>query len=148
MERRYPRSARVNEVVREVLAEEIERLSDPRLGFVTVMGVEVSPDLRTARVFYSALEEVLEDESAANGDEAGQVDQDDGAEAEEHEVSTAKALESARKHLQSALGRQVRLKYLPRLVFVRDPAITSGQRIDDVIRHLHEGPVGEGHEEE
>ena len=53
--RRYPRMARVNEVVREAVADEIERLSDPRLGLVTVTGVEVSPDLRHATVYYSAL---------------------------------------------------------------------------------------------
>ena len=53
--RKYPRTARVNEVVREVLAEEIERLSDPRLGFVTLTDVEVSRDLRHATVYYSAL---------------------------------------------------------------------------------------------
>ncbi len=53
--RKYPRTARVNEVVREVLAEEIERLSDPRLGFITLTDVEVSRDLRHANVYYSAL---------------------------------------------------------------------------------------------
>ena len=54
--RRYPRMARVNEVVREVIADELERLSDPRLGLVTVTGVEVSADLRHATVYYSALD--------------------------------------------------------------------------------------------
>ena len=53
--RRYERTARVNEVVREVLAEELERISDAGLGFVTVTGVEVTPDLRQATVYYSAL---------------------------------------------------------------------------------------------
>src|SRR5262249_52233638 len=53
--RRYPRMARVNEVVREALGDELERLSDPRLGLVTITGVEVSPDLRQATVYYSAL---------------------------------------------------------------------------------------------
>ncbi len=54
--RRYPRMARVNEVVREIIADELERLSDPRLGLVTVTGVEVSADLRHATVYYSALD--------------------------------------------------------------------------------------------
>ena len=48
--RRYPRTARVNEVVLETLAEELERLSDRRLGFVTLTGVEVSPDRRQGTV--------------------------------------------------------------------------------------------------
>ena len=53
--RRYARTLRVNEVVHEVLADELERCSDPRLTMVTVTGVEVSPDLRHATVFYAAL---------------------------------------------------------------------------------------------
>ncbi|MCL4294018.1 MAG: ribosome-binding factor A, partial [Acidimicrobiia bacterium] len=56
--RRYPRTARVNEVVREVLADELERLSDPRLGLVTLTDVDVSADLRHADVYYSVWEPV------------------------------------------------------------------------------------------
>jgi ribosome-binding factor A len=115
--RRYPRSARVNEVVREVLADELERLSDPRLGFVTLTEVEVSADLRNATVYYSVL---------------------GSGEAHEH---TAKALRSAGSHLRWVLGRQVRLKYLPRLAFEEDPAVAQGQRVEEVIRSLHEHPV-------
>jgi ribosome-binding factor A len=111
--RRFPRTARVNEVVLETLAEELERLSDPRLGFVTLTGVEVSPDLRQATVYYSVL-----------------------GPAEQHEV-TSKALRSAGSHLRAALGHQVRLKYLPRLSFREDPAIATGQRVEDIIRELH-----------
>jgi ribosome-binding factor A len=113
--RRYPRTARVNEVVREVLADEIERLSDPRLGFVTLTDVEVSPDLRNAKVFYSVL-----------------------GPSEQHE-ETHKALVSAGGHLRASLGRQVRLKYLPYLDFREDPAIAQGQRVEEIIRALHQG---------
>jgi ribosome-binding factor A len=49
--RRYPRMARVNEVVREAIGDELERLNDPRLGLVTVTGVDVSADLRHATVY-------------------------------------------------------------------------------------------------
>jgi ribosome-binding factor A len=112
-ERRFPRSARINEVVLEVLGDELERLSDPRLGFVTLTGVEVSSDLRHATVYYSVL-----------------------GPAEQHE-DTSKALRSAGSHLRAALGQQVRLKYLPRLSFREDPAITTGQRVEEIIRELH-----------
>lgn len=112
--RRYPRTARVNEVVREVLAEELERLSDPRLGLVTVTDVDVSPDLRHADVYYSA--------------------RGDG--------ETAAALRSAAPHLRSVLGRQVRLKYLPELAFHVDPSIEAGRRIDEIIAGLHRGGPG------
>ena len=46
----------MNEVVRETLADELERLNDPRLGLVTITGVDVSADLRQATVYYSALD--------------------------------------------------------------------------------------------
>lgn len=125
-DRRYPRAARINEVLREVIADEVERLSDPRLGFVTIMGVEVSADLKSARVFYSVLDP---DPRAGAVGEGGR---------EESRDDTAKALAAARVHLQAALGRQVRLKYLPRLEFVEDPSVAAGQRIDDILRQLHE----------
>ncbi len=114
--RQYPRVARVNEVVLECLAEELERLSDPRLGFVTLTGVEVAGDLRSADVFYSVM-----------------------GPAEQH-AETATALESATPHLRSVLGRQVRMKYLPTLRFREDPAVTDGLRIDAILRELHDGP--------
>ena len=118
--RRYERTARVNEVVREVLADELERLSDPRLGFVTVTGVEVTPDLRQATVYYSALAPARSD-----------------AEAAEAAKETAAALRSATAHLQAEIGRQVRMKYTPHLVFREDPAIRTGERVDEILRQLH-----------
>jgi len=116
--RRYERTARVNEVVREVLADELERLSDPRLGFLTVTGVEVTPDLRQATVWYSVL---APPKGAPEGDED----------------ATAEALRAAGPHLQSVIGRQVRMKYTPHLVFREDPAIKTGERVDEILRQLH-----------
>jgi ribosome-binding factor A len=118
--------ARVNEVVREVLADELERLSDPRLGMVTVTDVEVSSDLRHATVYYSALAT-----GAARGVEVtspGVGEHDD----------TRAALRSAAPHLRTALGRQVRLKYLPALDFREDPAVAQGARIEQIIRSIHQ----------
>jgi ribosome-binding factor A len=111
--RPYQRTARVNEVVLQTLADELERLSDPRLGFVTLTGVDVSPDLREATVYYSVL-----------------------GPAEQHE-DTSTALRSAGSHLRAVLGHEVRLKYLPRLSFREDPAIATGQRVEEIIRELH-----------
>jgi ribosome-binding factor A len=113
--RRYERTARVNEVVREVLADELERIADPRLGLLTVTGVEVTPDLRQATVYYSAL-------IPAEG---------------ETEHDTAGALRSVAPRLQAAIGRQVRMKYTPLLVFREDPAISTGERVDEILRQLH-----------
>jgi ribosome-binding factor A len=103
----------VNEVVLEALAEELADLSDPRLGFVTLTGVEVSADLQVADVYYSVLG------TAEEG------------------VETAAALESARPRLRTVLGRHVRMKYLPELRFREDPSVAGGQRIDSLLRELH-----------
>jgi ribosome-binding factor A len=108
--RRYPRSLRVNEVVRETLADHLERMEDPRLELVTITGVDVSADLRHATVFYAALGR--------------------------HDPEIADALEAAAKPLRAALGREVRLKYLPALHFREDPAIETGQRVEEILRTM------------
>ena len=107
--RRYPRMARVNELVREVVAEELERLQgiDERLGLITVTHAEVEADLRRATVLLSTLTE-------------------EGKE----------ALADHRVRLQAALGRQVRLRRTPQLSFAADPAIESGRRVEDILRRL------------
>ena len=116
--RRYPRAARVNEVLREVLADSVERLSDTdeRLALLTVTGVDCDPDLRRALVLFSSLDE---DEEAALGE--------------------------ARVRLQAAISQQVRLKRTPQLRFARDPAVAAGTRIEDILRELPDPkPDGEG----
>jgi ribosome-binding factor A len=107
----YPRSARVNEVLRQIVAEELERLADAdeRLRMVTVTAVATSADLRHATVFLGSL----------------------GDEVEE-------ALGERRAHLQRIVGRQVRMKRTPRLVFSADPAVSAGERVEEVLRRLAE----------
>ncbi|HEX5587539.1 MAG TPA: 30S ribosome-binding factor RbfA [Acidimicrobiia bacterium] len=124
--RKYPRMARVNEVVREVIADEVEQLNDPRLGLITVTGVEVNADLRSATVYYSALE--------ATGRRGGGVPV---PATDETRAATRAALQSAAPHVQAALGRQIRLKYVPELTFVEDPSIAYGERVEEIIRGLH-----------
>jgi ribosome-binding factor A len=105
----YPRSLRVNQVVRQVLAEELERLADAdeRLRLVTVTEVDTSSDLRHATVYLSSLSE-----------DAGD------------------ALVDRRTQLQRALGRQVRMKRTPLLEFAVDPAVVAGGRVEDVLRRI------------
>jgi ribosome-binding factor A len=105
---------RVNEELREILAEEIQKLKDPRLGFVTVTGVKVTPDLRKARVFYTVLGE------------------------EKQHRGTAAALRSARSHLRVVLGREIRLKVTPELEFTEDETAERGQRIEDILTRIHQ----------
>ncbi len=111
--RRYPRTARVNELLREVIAEELERIDDDRLELMTVTGVTTEPDLRRAHVWLAS----LSDEDAV-------------------------ALAAHRVRLQAAIGRQVRLKRTPELTFVQDPGVAAGTRIEQIIRTLHSDPPG------
>jgi ribosome-binding factor A len=108
------RIRRVNGVLRETIAEEVRDLKDPRIGFVTITGVEAAPDLRNAVVYYS----VLGDDEAA--------------------AETAKGLEHAAPHVQEGIGGKVRLKYMPKLRFVVDPSIAHGARIDELLAKGHD----------
>lgn len=110
---RSSRMRKVDELLHEVLAEEIGLLKDPRIGFVTVTGVETSPDLRHASVFYSVLGEP------------------------EEVAATGEALQHAAPRLQARIAAQVRMKYTPRLEFHVDPSIAYGARMSQLLRELH-----------
>jgi ribosome-binding factor A len=108
------RTDRVSEEFREILAEEIPRLKDPRVGFVTVTSVSVTPDLRRARVFYTAL-----------GDES-------------QRKATRAGLRSATGHLRRVLGHEVRIKFLPELEFEEDQTEMRAGRVDQLLRKIKE----------
>ncbi|HKE74773.1 MAG TPA: 30S ribosome-binding factor RbfA [Acidimicrobiales bacterium] len=115
--RDFPRTARLNHLVQEIVAEEIERIDDDRLGLFTVVGVDVEPDLRHAVVWYTSL-------GPTRDDPAG-----DGAE-------VAEALEEHRARVQGAIGRQARLKRTPELAFRIDEVIGQAERVDDILRGI------------
>src|SRR3954454_24280387 len=117
--RRYPRTARVNEVILEVLADELERMSDPRLELVTLTGVDVTRDLAYAKVYYSTLAAVAADAPAGLAENAGD------------------ALRAATPRLQSLVGKLMRIRQVPKLTFVPDPGIIAGQRIEEILRDIH-----------
>src|SRR5438105_15386573 len=117
--KRYPRTARVNEVMLEVLADELERMGDPRLELVTLTGVDVSRDLAHAKVYYSTLTATAVDTRASIPDDV------------------ATALHAAGSHLRGVVGRQMRIRQVPRLAFLVDPGIVAGQRIEDILREIH-----------
>lgn len=114
------RMRRVNELLREVIAEEVTELKDPGLGFLTITAVDTSPDLRSAVVYFSVL---------------GTPEEED---------ATAAALDRAAGHIQTEVGRQVRIKYTPVLEFRRDEALSTGIRINELIHRLEsEGEPGD-----
>jgi ribosome-binding factor A len=98
---------RVNALLHRVLAETLERLcdKDERLGMITITDVSCDPDLRRAVVYVASLPK-----------------------------EAAEALEEQRRSLQATLGAQLRIKRVPLLSFVPDPAIAAGARIEEALR--------------
>jgi ribosome-binding factor A len=112
------RMRRVNEAVKEVLSEGIAELKDPRIGFVTVTGVETSSDLRHARVFVSVLGSERKREQTLDG------------------------LTAAHGVLQARVARELRMKRTPQLAFEYDPSVERGVRMTQLIDEL----AGDGDE--
>jgi ribosome-binding factor A len=106
------RMRRVNEAVRQVLSEAVGELKDPRIGFVTVTGVDTSADLRQARVYVSVLGSLEAREESLAG------------------------LEAAHGVLQGRLARELRLKRTPQLAFEYDPTVERGVRMTKLIDEL------------
>jgi len=108
------RAERIAERVQAQLAQLIrEGLRDPRVGFVTLTGVEVSRDLRHAKVYISVLGNGLED--------------------------TLVALEHATPFLKRELGRTAGLKHTPTLRFLEDTSIRSARRVEDLLDGIADG---------
>jgi ribosome-binding factor A len=112
MEAMSERMRRVNESVRQVLAEALPELKDPRIGLVTVTGVDTAPDLRHATVYVSVLGN------------------------EKKRTATLRGLDAAHGPLQARLARQLRLKRTPQLTFEYDPSVERGVRMSRLIDEL------------
>jgi len=107
------RNERVSEEIRGVLVEAIREVRDPAVGFVTLTGVDLSPDLRQARIYVSRL----------------------GTEADRDEAVSA--LNHAAAFLRHAVAERARLRYTPSLRFVADATIERGSRVEAIIQELH-----------
>ncbi|HVA05609.1 MAG TPA: ribosome-binding factor A [Acidimicrobiales bacterium] len=105
----YPRALRVNQVLRQVVAEELERLADAdeRFRMVTVTSVDTASDMRTAVVYLATMD-----------------------------AETTEALDERRAHLQRHVGLHLTTKRTPRLTFKADPAIAAGSRVEELLRGL------------
>ena len=104
---------RVQRLAKQILGELIHDLKDPRIGFATVTAVRISPDLQHGRVFVSVLG------------------------SEEEQTATMAGLTSASPYLRGELGRQMRMKYLPELVFELDKGPEEAERLESLFRELH-----------
>jgi ribosome-binding factor A len=114
----HPRPHRVGEQLqKEISALLLKGLKDPRVGFVTITGVSVTPDMHLARVYYTVY-----------GDETQRVD-------------TQRGLKSAVPFIRRELSRRLRLRYVPELIFEFDKALEYGNRIDSLLRQLNEDQI-------
>lgn len=110
----HDRAARVGDRVRQVLAELLQtEVRDPRIGFVTLVDVDLSADLRHGKVYVSVL----------GDDKQGPLE----------------ALDHAAPFLQRHLGRRAGLKHVPRLRFVLDESLDRGMRIEKLLEHERPG---------
>ena len=116
------RADRVGEAIREEIATFLaESAKDPRIvGFVTVTGVEVSPDLRHARVFVSVM----------------------GSEAEK--AATFEGLDSTASHLRARVGRALRLRVAPEIQFKEDESVARAARIESLLAGIKSGSANPG----
>ncbi len=110
------RPDRVGDQIRKEISELLTRgqVHDPGIGFITLTQVKVSPDLQLARVHYTSL-----------GDAAAKQ-------------QTAKALERATPFLRRQLGSRLRLRRVPELEFRFDESVAHQDRIEQILRDLHE----------
>jgi len=114
------RMRRVNESVRQVLSESLGDLKDPRIGFVTITGVETSSDLRHAKVFVSVLGSAKKRDATISG------------------------LNSSHGVLQAALAKELRMKRTPQLTFQYDPTVERGVRLSALIDELNSEDNADG----
>lgn len=108
--RDYPRTARLNELLREIIGEELGAIDDDRLGWVSVTGVDVDTELTFARVYLSTLED-------------------------DPPPAFFEALDDHKKDIKRAISRS-RLRRTPELVFTTDPAIEASGRLDEILHRL------------
>ena len=103
----YQRSARLNELLREVIAEELEKIDDDELEMVSISAVQVDNELTKARIYLSTL-------------------------AEEPDLVLSQ-MNRYKGKLRKAIGSQTKIRRVPELVFFIDPSITTGGRIDEIL---------------
>ncbi len=115
----YKRSERIGDQIRVEIADIlVRRIKDPRIGFVTVTAVQVTDDLRYARVFVSVM----------------------GAQAQRKK--TFQGLERASGFIRSELGKRLRLKYLPEISFHQDEAVEKAAHVLELLEEIKETDDG------
>ena len=104
-----------NLIQKEVSQMLVKSIKDPRIGFVTITRVIVSEDCRFAKIYFSVAGTLAERESSGKG------------------------LDSAKGYVRKELGRRLRLRYTPEIVFQFDPSIEYAIHMEELIRNIHQG---------
>jgi len=112
--RQFNRTDRIGELIREIVASELERIGDDRLEMVTITAVDVAGDLEHASVYYSSM----------SADEEGRSEE------------VVEALEERRWKVQQRVNREVRARRTPQIRFRPDTVIASALRIDKILRDI------------
>lgn len=108
----YKRSQRVSDLIREEIADIImNKVKDPRLGFVTVTGAKITEDLKIATIYLSILKE-------------------------EEKETTLEMLNSAKGFIRAELAKRLRMKFIPSLTFRIDESLEYGVRIEKLLREI------------
>ena len=120
--RQFPRTARLNTLLHEIVADYFERTEDERFDLLTITGVEVDSDLNKAQVFVTTLGTVVADGQTA---------------AEDPDLELLDALGDHRRAVQSKIGREARIRKTPEVVFAIDPGVRSGARIEEILATIN-----------
>ncbi|MFH0933442.1 MAG: 30S ribosome-binding factor RbfA [Nitrospirota bacterium] len=108
----YKRSQRVGDLLRKEIADIIiYRLQDPRVGFITVTGVDVTDDIKIARVYVSIFKD-------------------------EERKSTLEILNSAKSFIRSELSKRLRMRFIPSIEFKLDTSIEYGNKIEKLLKEI------------
>jgi ribosome-binding factor A len=118
------RSEKIADLIQKEISHMLVRtLKDPRIGFVTITKVAVSEDCRLAKVYFSVTGSPDERERSTDG------------------------LNSAKGYVRKELGRRIRMKYIPEIIFQFDPSIEYAIHIGEVIEHIKKEREGKGDED-
>ncbi|ABQ26092.1 ribosome-binding factor A [Geotalea uraniireducens] len=109
----FKRSEKVAEAVHELISELLVKgLKDPRIGFVTITGVKVTDDMHLATVYFTVI----------------------GSDAEKK--ATEQGLNSARGFIRKEMGKSLRMRYVPDIVFKYDVSVDYGYRIESILKEI------------
>jgi ribosome-binding factor A len=108
------RLVRLNELIMQTVSQAVLNLKDPEVGFVTITGADLAPDISHVKIFYSVL-----------GDKRAKE-------------ATMQGLERAKPHIRHEVGRLENLRKVPQLVFVYDESVERADRVTRLLNTIHD----------